>query len=96
MDEAILGAYLAGANTQRIRKALSPLLGKAHLSKSTISRVVGRLKAYFERWRQRDLSGERYWILYLDGFHLKVRPGAACRCRYWRCSGSSLTARRCW
>ncbi len=60
VDEAILGAYLAGANTRRIRKALSPLLGKAHLSKSTISRVVGRLKAYFERWRQRDLSGERY------------------------------------
>ncbi len=73
VDEAILGAYLAGANTRRIRKALSPLLGKAHLSKSTISRVVGRLKAYFERWRQRDLSGERYSILYLDGFHLKVR-----------------------
>ncbi len=73
VDEAILGAYLAGANTRRIRKALSPLLGKAHLTKSTISRVVGRLKAYFERWRQRDVSGERYWILYLDGFHLKVR-----------------------
>ncbi len=73
VDEAILGAYLAGANTRRIRKALSPLLGKEHLSKSTVSRVVGRLKASFERWRERDLSGERYSILYLDGFHLKVR-----------------------
>ena len=71
--EAILGAYLAGANTRRIRKALSPLVGKAHLSKSTISRVVGRLKGHFEQWRQRDLSSERYAILYLDGFHLKVR-----------------------
>ncbi len=73
MDEAILGAYLAGANTRRIRKALSPLLGRAHLSKSTVSRVVGRLKTYFASWSERELSGERYPILYLDGFHLKVR-----------------------
>ncbi len=43
VDEAILGAYLAGANTRRIRKALSPLLGRAHLSKSTVSRVVRNL-----------------------------------------------------
>ncbi len=28
VDEAILGAYLAGANTRRIRKALMPLLGE--------------------------------------------------------------------
>ena len=28
VDEAILGAYLAGANTRRIRKALSPLVGQ--------------------------------------------------------------------
>ena len=32
VDEAILGAYLAGANTRRIRKALAPLLGEEHLS----------------------------------------------------------------
>jgi transposase-like protein len=32
LDEAILGAYLAGANTRRIRKALEPLLGSEHLS----------------------------------------------------------------
>ena len=28
VDEAILGAYLAGANSRRIRKALAPLLGE--------------------------------------------------------------------
>ena len=31
VDEAILGAYLAGANTRRIRRALAPLLGEEHL-----------------------------------------------------------------
>jgi len=73
IDEAILGIYLAGANSRRIRKALEPLLGSAHLSKSAVSRVVGRLKALFESWDQRDLSGERYAILFLDGLNLKVR-----------------------
>ncbi len=73
IDEAILGIYLAGANSRRIRKALEPLLGPEHLSKSAVSRVVGRLKALFENWDQRDLSGERYAILFLDGLNLKVR-----------------------
>jgi transposase-like protein len=73
VDEAILGAYLAGANTRRIRKALMPLLGEEHLSKSAVSRVASRLKELFGRWSERDLSPERYAILFLDGFHLKVR-----------------------
>ncbi len=73
VDEAILGAYLAGANTRRIRKALEPLLGSEHLSKSAVSRVVSRLKEQFAQWSGRDLSQERYAILFLDGFHLKVR-----------------------
>jgi transposase-like protein len=73
VDEAILGAYLAGANTRRIRKALAPLLGEEHLSKSAVSRVASRLKELFRHWSERDLSQERYAILFLDGFHLKVR-----------------------
>ena len=73
VDEAILGAYLAGANTRRIRTALMPLLGDEHLSKSAVSRVASRLKELFRRWSERDVSAERYAILFLDGFHLKVR-----------------------
>jgi len=73
VDEAILGIYLAGANTRRIRKALAPLLGASNLSKSAISRVVARLKALFEAWRSRDLSQETYLILFLDALFLSVR-----------------------
>jgi transposase-like protein len=73
VDEAILGAYLAGANTRRIRKALMPLLGDEHLSKSAVSRVASRLKGLFRRWSERDVSEEHYAMLFLDGFHLKVR-----------------------
>jgi transposase-like protein len=73
VNAAVLGAYLAGTNTRRIRRALEPLLGGAALSKSAISRVVGRLRASFEAWRTRDLSRERYVYLYLDAMFLPVR-----------------------
>jgi putative transposase len=73
IDEAILSCYLGGVNSRRIRTALKPLLGERHLSKSAVSRIVGRLKAAFVTWQARDLSSERYPIVFLDGFHLKVR-----------------------
>lgn len=38
-----------------------------------MSRIVARLKALFASWQDRDLSGERYAVIFLDGFHLKVR-----------------------
>lgn len=73
VDDAILGCYLGGVNSRRIKTALKPLLGERHLSKSAVSRIVGRLKALFTTWQGRDLSAERYAIVFLDGFHLKIR-----------------------
>jgi putative transposase len=73
VDEAILGSYLAGSGTRRIKRALEPLLGESSLSKSAISRIVGRLKSHFEQWSQRDLSGERYAVVYLDAIRLPIR-----------------------
>ena len=49
VDSALLGCYLSGANGRRIRGALSPLLRGAPLSKSAISRIVGRLQALVYR-----------------------------------------------
>jgi putative transposase len=73
IDEAILGCYLGGVNSRRIRTALKPLLGARHLSKSAVSRIVARLKALCATWQDRDLSTERYAVIFLDGFHLKIR-----------------------
>ena len=73
VDAAILSSYLAGANSRRIRAALRPLLGDQHLSKSAVSRIVGRLKVLFATWQTRPLADERYAVLFLDGVHLKVR-----------------------
>src|ERR1700693_4127856 len=75
VDEAILGLYLSGANTRRIKGALSPLLRGAPLSKDAVSRLVGRVSEDFEAWRCRDLSGEKVVYLFLDGWYPRVRLG---------------------
>jgi transposase-like protein len=73
VEETILGCYFSGTNTRRIRKALSPLFGEELLSKSAISRIVGKLKGEFESWRKQDLSKERCTYLYLDALRLPIR-----------------------
>lgn len=73
VDCALLGTYLSGANGRRIRGALSPLLRGAPLSKSAISRIVGRLQTLFSSWRERSLKAFPLLVLYLDAIALRVR-----------------------
>ena len=73
VDSALLGCYLSGANGRRIRGALSPLLRGSPLSKSAISRIVGRLEALFTQWRERSLKTESVVFVYLDAIALRVR-----------------------
>lgn len=75
VEQAVLGVYLSGGNTRRIRAALSPLLSQAPLSKSAVSRLVARLEESYQQWQQRDLSAEQSVYLYLDAIDLKVRSG---------------------
>ena len=73
VDAALIGLYLSGTNTRRVKLALKPLLKSAPLSKSAVSRVVAGLKDQYETWRTRDLSGEMLKVLYLDALWLRVR-----------------------
>lgn len=75
VDEAILGVYVGGTNTRRIKGALSPLLRGAPLSKDAVSRLVARLKGEFESWQGRDLAGEDIRYLYMDGWFPRLRLG---------------------
>jgi len=75
VDEAILGVYLAGGNSRRIRAALAPLLRGGPLSKDAVSRLVGRLADDFRTWQQRDLADAQVRYLLLDGWYPKVRLG---------------------
>ncbi len=75
VDEAILGVYLAGGNSRRIRAALAPLLRGEPLSKNAVSRLVGRLAEDFRTWQTRDLAADPIRYLFLDGGYPKVRLG---------------------
>jgi transposase-like protein len=73
VDEAILGVYLSGTNTRRLRGALAPLLRGTPLSKDAVSRLVGRLREDFVAWAQRDLGALKVRYLFLDGWYPRVR-----------------------
>lgn len=75
VDAALLGLYFGGVNTRRVKQAIRPLLKNSPLSKSSISRVIVQLQAYFENWSQRDLSGEDIRYMYLDATFMPVRCG---------------------
>lgn len=73
VNEAVMGVYLAGGNTRRLRGALGPLLKAAPLSRSAVSRIVGTLKAELEAWQARSLAELDVLYLYLDAIALRVR-----------------------
>jgi transposase-like protein len=75
VDEALLGTYLSGINTRRLRGALSPLLGGAPLSKDAVSRLVGRLRDEFTTWSTRELAAEEVCYIFMDGWYPRVRIG---------------------
>lgn len=75
VDGALLGMYFGGVNTRKVKQAIKILFKDAPLSRSTISRIIGKLKVYFESWRTRSLAQERLPYLYLDGIYVKVRCG---------------------
>jgi len=75
VDAALMGLYFGGVNTRKVKQAIRPLLRDSPLSKSSISRLIVRLKDYFEAWRRRSLAGEDVRYVYLDGICVRVRCG---------------------
>jgi transposase-like protein len=75
VDAALLGMYFGGVNTRKVKQAIRPLLRNSPLSKSSISRLIVRLREYFEGWRRRSLAGEDVRYVYLDGICVRVRCG---------------------
>src|SRR5437660_10205370 len=71
-DSLIAGAYLAGTNTRRVRRALAAVFGGA-VSKDTVSRVWRQVKADWDAWNSRSLAEEPIVRLILDGTVVRVR-----------------------
>jgi len=71
-DSLIAGAYLAGTNTRRVRRALSAVFGGA-VGKDTVSRVWRKVKGDWDAWNARSLAEEPIVRLILDGTVVRVR-----------------------
>ena len=71
-DAVIAGAYLAGTNTRRVRRALVALFGGA-VGKDTVSRTWRKVKGDWDAWNGRTLADEPIVRLILDGTVVRVR-----------------------
>src|SRR5665811_995597 len=71
-DALIAGAYFAGTNTRRVRRALAALFGGA-VGKDTVSRVWRKTKGDWDAWNVRSLADEPIIRLILDGTVVRVR-----------------------
>jgi len=71
-DALIAGAYLAGTNSRRVRRALAAVFDGA-VSKDVVSRVWRKVKTDWEAWNARSLVDEDIVRLILDGTVVRVK-----------------------
>jgi transposase-like protein len=72
VEALIAGAYLAGTNTRRVRRALAALF-KGAVGKDVVSRTWRKVKADWDAWCTRPLEDEPIVRLILDGTVVRVR-----------------------
>jgi len=71
-DALIAGAYLAGTNTRRVRRALNAVFAGA-VGKDVVSRTWRKVKGDWDAWNMRSLKDEPIVRLILDGTVVRVR-----------------------
>jgi putative transposase len=71
-EALIAGAYLAGTNTRRVRRALAALFDGA-VGKDVVSRTWRKVRTDWEAWNGRDLHDEDIVRLILDGTVVKAK-----------------------
>jgi putative transposase len=72
VEALIAGAYLAGTNTRRVKRALEALFRGA-VGKDVVSRTWRKVKSDWDAWNKRDLAREDVVRLILDGTVVRVR-----------------------
>ena len=72
VEALIAGAYLAGTNTRRVKRALIALFAGA-IGKDVVSRTWRKVRTDWDAWNKRDLVGEDIVRLILDGTVVRVR-----------------------
>jgi putative transposase len=77
LETLVISCWVRGLSDRDIEAMLSEVFGDdAKVSKATASRICQRLRAEFDAWKRRDLSGTKVDYLYLDGSFFKMHPKA--------------------
>ncbi len=77
LESLVIASFIRGLSMRDVEATLTEVLGpEAAISKSTVCRVCEAIKAEFDAWKHRDLSGIELDYLFLDGSHFKMHPGA--------------------
>ena len=72
ITEDIAAMYLTGISTRTLSLLSKRLIGRS-LSPAEVSNATIELKQAVEKWRNRDLAGERIKYLFLDGVNFRMR-----------------------
>jgi transposase-like protein len=77
LETLVISCWVRGLSDRDVEAMLVEVFGdEASISRSTVSRICQRIRAEFEDWRRRDLSGRAIDYLYLDGSYFKMHPKA--------------------
>ena len=77
LETLVISCWVRGLSDRDVEAMLSEVFGEqATISRSTVSRICQRLRAEFDAWCRRDLTGVRIDYLYLDGSFFKLHPKA--------------------
>jgi putative transposase len=71
---AVTEMYVQGVSTRRVKRALAAVAGeKTRLSRSTVSRITGKLREEFGKWQSRSLKDKKVAYLFLDAIRVGMR-----------------------
>ncbi len=77
LETLVISCWVRGLSDRDIEAMLAEAFGEqAKVSRTTASRICQRLRAEFDAWKRRDLSGTKVDYLYLDGSFFKMHPKA--------------------
>jgi transposase-like protein len=95
LETLVICCWVRGLSDRDVEAMLAEVFGEqAAVSRSTVSRICQRLRAEFDAWKRRDLTGTRIDDLDLDRSFFKLHPKAKAEpvLVAW---GSTPTASRC-
>jgi putative transposase len=77
LETLVISCWVRGLSDRDVEATLAEVFGEqATVSRTTVSRICQRLRAEFDAWCRRDLSGAKVDYLYLDGSFFKMHPKA--------------------